>query len=230
MTEAMNIAIPDIIFLELKTSGIYLKADSIDSTQQPWAPYIAAMQCTNDGRIVNHFSAYIKDDGRRVKVSATMEHGIDHKLTSRIGIPESRALGMLGDFLKIGPFDTHQRIVTFGDMDPMVISSLFSRFAVSLGKQSHAFDKLWFSRPLTEFVDIQKPFCQQVCKLDMPPAEPGSTFAPEGYKWPTFEEAAIGVLGRDVAGKRDALSDLLTLKDMYFELRRRGLFIEREAA
>jgi hypothetical protein len=217
------IAIPNIIFIDLKTSGLYLRGESIDSTQQPWAPYIAAMQCNDTGQVINHFSAYIKPDSRLVKGGALEKHGIDHKACGRLGIPEARALGLLSDMLKVGPFESHMKIVTYGEMDKMVIASLFARFAISLNKPSSAFDRLWLTRPMTTFVDLQKPYAQQICKLP-------SDADHNEYRWPRFDEACEIILGRTPGDRRDSLEDLLLLKEMYFNLDRRGFFPEVQAA
>jgi hypothetical protein len=112
------------------------------------------------------------------------------------------------------------KIVTYGDMDVMVIASLFARFAVSQNKSQDSYDKLWMLRPKTTFIDLQKPYAQQVCKLeseipDMP-----------DFRWPKFDEAIKGVLGRDPGVLRDSLSDVIAMKDMYFDFKRRGFFVE----
>ncbi|WPE19858.1 hypothetical protein [Shinella zoogloeoides] len=224
MSDVAPVAIPNILFLDLHTSGLYLRNESIDSSQQPWAPYMAAMQCNDAGQVINHFSAYMKPDGRMVKGGALEKHGIDHKACGRLGIPESRALGILSDMLKVGPFESHMKIVTYGDMDRMVVASLFARFAISLNKPSSTFDRLWLSRPLTTFVDLQKPYAQQICKL------PSEVETSTEYRWPRFEEACEVILGRRPGEHRDSLEDLLLLKDMYFALQRRGFFPEVHAA
>ncbi|NEI71060.1 hypothetical protein GR212_15885 [Rhizobium lusitanum] len=221
---AAPIAIPNILFLDLQTSGLYLRNESIDSNQQPWAPYIAAMQCNGGGQVINHFAAFIKPDGRMVKGGALEKHGIDHKLCGRVGIPESRALGILSDMLKVGPFESEMKVVTYGDMDKMVVASLFARFAVSLSKPSSAFDRLWLTRPMTTFIDLQKPYAQQICKLESEVSD-----ATE-YRWPRFGEAVEGILGRQPNEHRDSLQDILLLKEMYFDLARRGFFPEVNAA
>jgi hypothetical protein len=219
MNDITPVAIPNIIFLDMKTSGLYLRNEPFDSPQQPWAPYIAALQCNDAATVINQFACYIKPDGRMIKGGALAKHGIDHKVASRLGVPEARVLGMLGDMLKVGPFESHMKIVTYGDMDNMVLASLFSRFAVSVNKPSTAYDKLWLRRPLTEFIDLQKPFAQLVCKL---PSEV------EGgdYRWPTFNEAASIVLDRQLSESPDSFTDLVTIKDMYFAFAKRGFFSE----
>ncbi len=224
MTDPAPIAIPNILFVDVQTSGLYMRGESIDSNQQPWAPYISAMQCNGSGQVINYFAAFIKPEGRMVKGGALDKHGIDHKTCSRVGIPESRALGILSDMLKVGPFESQMKVVTYGDMDKMVLASLFARFAISLSKPSSAFDKLWLTRPFTTFVDIQKPYAQQICKLQ------SEVETSTDYRWPRFEEACETILGRAPTDRRDSLQDMLLLKDMYFELDRRGFFPEVQAA
>lgn len=223
MNEIAPVAVPNILILDMKTSGLYLRNESIDSPQQPWAPYIAALQCNDSGKVMNHFACYIQPAGRMVKGGALEKHGIDHKTAGRLGVPESRVLGMLGDMLKVGPFESLMKIVTFGDMDTMVVASLFARFAVSLKKETSAYDKLWLRRPLTEFIDLQKPFAQQVCRLPRE-IEGGD------YRWPTFDEAAKAILDREPTPERDSLEDILMIKDMYFEFARRGFFSQGAAS
>src|SRR3546814_10937730 len=92
-------------------------------------------------------------------------HGIDHKACGRLGIPEARALGLLSDMLKVGPFESHMKMVTYGDMDRMVIASLFARFAISLNKHASAFDRLWLTRAMTNFTELQKPIAPDSCNL-----------------------------------------------------------------
>lgn len=208
---------PSILIVDLKTSGLYMRSEPMASKQQPWAPQISVLQCDPSGRVVNMFSAYIKSEGRAVRNGALEKHGIDHRMTARIGIPESRALGVIGDMLKVAPFEEAMRVVTYGDMDKMVIASLFARFAASIDKPSNAFDKLWFSRPITEFVDLQKPYAQRLCQIP-------SSDENGDLKWPTFEEACLKAIGRTAVRENDCLEDLLLLKDLYFNFQERGYF------
>ena len=208
---------PNILILDLKTSGIYRKDEPLTSDQQPWAPYIAALQCDPTGRVVNMFATFVKAEGRAVKHGALDIHGIDHKVADRIGIPQSRALGMLSDMLKVGPFDDSMKVVTFGDMDKMVVASLLARFAEKTGKPNNAYSRLWLERPMTTFIDLQKPFAQRLCKL-IREGDDGD------YRWPTFVEACTTALGRAPADNLNSLEDLMFLKDLYFNFAERGYF------
>lgn len=214
---------PSILFIDLKTSGLYLRNEPLSSSQQPWAPYIATLQCDASGRVVNQFATYIKADGRAVKNGALEKHGIDHKATNRVGIPESRALGILSDMLKLSPFDEPMRVVTYGDMDKMVIASLFARFALSINRPADSFSRLWMDRPMTTFVNLQTPYAQRLCRIP-PDVEDGD------FKWPTFVEACQFALGRSATHENDSLEDMLLLKDLYFNFAGRGYFAAQEVA
>lgn len=211
-------AAPEILILDLQTSGLYLKTMSLDSDQQPWAPYMAALQCDRDGRVVNHFATYIKADGRQVKNGAIEKHNIDAAMCNRIGLPQNRALGFLIDMLKVSPFDTALKVVTYGDMDRMVIASMLARFAISIGRPSNTYDQVWLSRKPMQFIDLQKPYAQHACAIQTDDGD-------GGFKWPTFAEATQKFLGREP--NRDGLHDILLMKDLYFEFVKQG-FIERE--
>lgn len=214
-------AAPSVVFLDMETSGLYRRDLSIDDPAQPWAVSIAAAACTNDGMIVNHFSFLIKADGRTIKENAQKVHGISARVSSQFGIPEPRALGALTDMLKTAPMDLALRVVTFGDFDGKVLSSLFARFALSQNKPSNAFDRLWLRRPYIEFVNLQHPFCQQACKL------PSELEGSGDFKWPSLDEACeimLGMAPRE--GLHDAWEDTLRLKTLYFECVKRGYFAE----
>ncbi|AMX93752.1 MULTISPECIES: hypothetical protein [Mesorhizobium] len=226
MTEPRNLSAPEILFLKLETSGLYRKDISIDDSAQPWCPEIAAALCNRSGLITNHFAHMVKSDGRTIKENAEKVHGISARASSQVGIPEPRVLGALSDMLKTAPLDSHIKVVTFGDMDRMVVASLFARFALASGKKSDAYDRLWLNRPLIEFIDLQKPYAQQLCKL---PSEFEGGLG--DFKWPSLDEAGSIILGQPAhEGLRDAWSDLVTMKALYFRFAEMGLFEQDVAA
>jgi hypothetical protein len=214
---------PSLLFLDIKTSGLYRTTEPLTSDQQPWAPYIAALQCDSTGRVVNHFATFVKAEGRSVKNGALEIHGIDHKAADRVGVPQPRALGLLTDMLKVGPIADTMKVITFGDMDKMVIASLLARFAEKAGKPVDSYSRLWMARPHTTFIDLQKPWAQRLCRLPSPDGE-------GDFRWPTFEEACTFALGRSAKNALDGLEDLLLLKDLYFNFAGRGYFPDTEAA
>lgn len=221
MVEPRKLTAPNILLIDLEASSLYQARLSIDDPQQPWAVSCAAALCTPAGEMVNHFSLVIKAEGRTIKEPALAVHGITARAAAQIGVPESRMLGLLSDMLKTAPLDSYIRVVSFSDFDSKVLSSLFARFAVSQGKPSNAYDRLWMSRPLVEFIDLQKPWCQQACKL------PSEVEFSSDYRWPSLDDAREIILGRPRReGFHDAFDDLLTLKDLFFHFVMQGHFKE----
>ena len=211
----MDYSAPTLLFIDLETSGFYRKDLDIDDPGQPWAVSCAAALCNDAGTMTNFMSHIIRSEGRMIKENAMAVHGISDRVAQRIGVPESRVLGMLSDMLKTAP---HMRVISYGDFDPMVISSLFSRFAVASNKPSSTYDRLWMTRPSTEFINLMTPFCQEICRLP-------SEFENGEYKWPSLDESAGAILGRPPRdGTHDAWQDMLLMRDIYFELAKRGLF------
>lgn len=218
MTEARQLSAPTVLLIDCETSGLYLDRLSIDDNQQPWCPSLAAALCTADGQMVQFCNFLIKAEGRSIKEGALKVHGITARAASQLGIPESRALGVLSDLLKTAPMDSYVRIVTFGDLDFRVIASLFARFAVSQNKPSNSYDRLWLSRPLVERIDLQKPWCQQVCKIE-------SDFDSGEFRWPSLDDARETILGWPRrTGLHDAWADMLALKSLYFHFAEKGCF------
>lgn len=215
---------PAVMLIDLETSGLWKERLPFDDPQQPWAVSIAMAILEPDGSMRRHFSTLIKPDGRTIHPEAEKIHGISTRKASQDGTPEARVLGLLSDHLKTMPMDSWFRVVSYGDFDPKTISSLFARFAISQGKPSNTYDRLWRHRPLVEFVNLMDPFCTQLCKIPSEQIE-GS------YKWPSLDESAEIILGREPRGQRhDAWQDMLILRDLYLNLRDRGMFKEGVAA
>lgn len=217
---------PSVMFLDIETSGLWKESLSLEDNQQPWACSIAASLCTNDGDFVNFCKFLIKPENRTIQPKAQDIHGISPRSAAQFGIPESRALGVLTDFLKTMPMDSWIRVVSYGEFDKRVISSLLRRFALSQNppKPATAYDRLWKDRPLVEFIDLMSPFAQQICKIP-------SGFDDGSYKWPSLDEAAQIILGREPRGQRhDAWQDMLILRDLYIRIREMGMFKEGVAA
>jgi hypothetical protein len=215
---------PNILLIDAETSGLWKKALSYDDPQQPWIVSCAFALCTHDGEFINHGKFLIKPEGRTIQSGAENVHGITAREASQFGIPEARFLGVMGDLLKTMPMESYIRVISFGEFDSKVLGSLFARFAISQNKPSSAFDRLWLRRPYVEFIDLMTPWCQQLCKLP-------STFDGGDYKWPSLDEAASIILGREPReGSHDSWQDMLILRDLYLRLRELGHFAEPAAA
>lgn len=208
--------IPDLLFLDVETSGLYREDLSIDDPGQPWALQVAAALCNRAGVMTNFFCHLIAADGRRSKENALKIHGISPRMAAQLGVPEQRVFGVLIDMLKTGSVETAVSVITWSNFDPRVIASLLGRFAISLGKPSSTFDKMWLNRPLVQWIDLMAPYAQMACKL---------TGEYQDYKYPTLDEAMEIILGRPRReGEHDAWTDLMITKDIFFKLMERGHF------
>lgn len=203
------------LVVDCETSGLWRKDLQIGDVGQPWIVRMAAAHFGNAGELINAFDLTIRPNGRRIKEGAEKVHGISAIEAERVGISESFMLLTLADMAgKVG------RVVTFGDFDPIVVESQLVQLEQRTGKQ-----KYWcrWRRPGLEFVNIQHPACQQVCKL--PPAFEGGDFA-----WPSLDvacEVILGIPPRE--GHHQPWDDLRRTNELYRELLRRGHF-EGEAA
>ncbi len=221
---ARDLTMPNLLFLKLHTSGLYNFTLALEDTGQPFAIQVSAAVCNVAGSTLNIFSHIVKSASRMPKTEAMAIHGISAKAADQVGLPERRVMGILTEMLRTLP-RRNMKVITFGDMDNMIVASLLSRFAVETGVSAKSYDDLWFTRPQTQFIDIQKPLCQQLCKLKHP-----FDSAVDEFKWPTLGEASEILLGRTLGeGRRDGLVDILAIRDLYFELKRRG-YVEREEA
>lgn len=217
-----DLSVPTLLFIDVESSGLIREDLPLADAAQPWPMQVSAMLCNEAGSIANFFSHVVKAEGRTAKENAVKVHGISAWATTQIGVPEPRVLGVLGDMLKTVPM-TAMKVISFSDFDRRIISSAFARFGESQGRPG-GFARLWEHRIGTEFIDIQKPWCAQVCKLP-------STIEGGDYRWPSLDEAAQTILGRPPReGFHDAFGDMLLLKDLYFALKGRGFFARNEVA
>lgn len=215
-----DLSVPKLLFLDLETSGLYREDLPLTDEAQPWCCSVAAMLCNEAGVTTNVFMHTVKPEGRKSKPKALAAHGLSDWALAQVGIPEPRVLGALSDMLRTTPPDA-MRVVSYGDMDPMVITSLFARFAVKQNKDPALYSRLWASRRRTEFVNLMDPYATQACRIE----------SERGYKWPTLHEATEIVLGRKPQeGYRDALEDVGMIRDLYFAFAGQGLIEPMEVA
>lgn len=211
---------PSLLFIDCETSALWRDKLSMDDPQQPWCVSIAFALCDEEGQFQNFGRYLIKPEGRTIQRGAEDVHGITVREASQFGVPEPRILGLLGDLLKTMPMDSWIKCISYGEFDKRVIASLFARFAISQGKQSSAYDRLWLRRPLVEFIDLMTPYAEQLCRIP-------SEHVEGTYKWPSLDEAAQIILGREPRqGRHDAWQDVLILRDLYLHCRSQGMFRE----
>lgn len=217
---------PALLFLDCETSGLWRDSLAMSDPQQPWCISLAFALCDSDGEMQNFGRYLVKPEGRTIQPGAERVHGVSPRMASQLGIPEARVLGTLCDLLKTMPFETYIEVISYGDLDRRIIGSLLQRFALSQNppKPAHTYDKLWLTRHLVEFRNLMNPWCTNACRIP-------SKEVPGSLKWPSLDEAAQIILGREPRGpKHDAWQDMLLLRDLYMELARRGYFNEGVAA
>lgn len=220
MAEKRDLTVPELLFLNCQSSGLIREDLPLDDVGQPWPMQVSAVLCNSTGSITNLFSHLVKAEGRTAKDAAVAIHGISPWASTQVGVPEPRVLGVLGDMLKtVSAYG--MKVVTFSSFDQRVISSAFARFAASQGKPG-AYARLWEARTGVEFITLQAPWLTQVCKLP-------SEFEGGEYRWPSMNEAAMAVLGhpaRPDEEVRDSFREVMTLKDLFFALKAKGMFAE----
>lgn len=203
------------LVIDCATSGLWRKDLDIGAGSQPWVVRMAAAHFSTAGDLINAIDLTIRPNGRRIKEAAQAEHGISAIGAERVGVSENLMLLTLADMAgKVG------RIVTFGDFDPLIVESLLAQFEERTNKRGY-----WnrWRRPGLEFIDIQKPACQQICKL--PSNIEGGDFA-----WPSLDAACEAILQEPPrVGHHQPWDDLRRTNELYRELLRRGHF-EGEAA
>lgn len=210
--------VPTVLILDGETSGLWRENLHLDDPQQPWFVSIAFALCDSDCELQNFGRYLIKPDGRTIQQKAERVHGLTVGDAARFGVPEARVLGLLADLLKTMPMDSWIRLVTYGDFDRRVVSSLFARFAIAQNKPANTYDRLWAHRPLVEHINLMTPYCQQLCQIP-------SGFDTGEYKWPSLDEAAEILLGRKrESDKHDPWEDVMILRDLYRHCNELGMF------
>lgn len=205
------------LVLDCKTSGLWRKDldPQMGNPAQPWIVRLAAGHFDTAGSLINAFDLTIKPKGRKIKEGAESVHGISAGEAEKVGLSENFVLLTLADM--VGKVS---RVVTFGDFDPQVVENQLLLFEERTGRREY-----WqrWRRPGLEFLNIQRPACQQVCKLP-------STVEDGGYAWPSLDvacETILGTLPRQ--SFHHPWEDLSRVDALYRELLRLGHF-EAEAA
>lgn len=217
MSEARNLGLAKTIIFKVHTTGLYRETLAQWDEAQPFCVELAHMLIDEDGNCGNINSNIIKTDNRIAQKDAQAIHGITMQMGAQMGVPESRALGLLADALKTLPY-RHMRVVSYHEFDHRIISSSLSRLGRSMTPQRD-FSNLWETRPQTEFIFLQEPWATLLCKL---PDEGG------GYRRPSLLEAERIILGRDrnailAIGVPLALVDVLAIKDLWLRFQADGL-------
>lgn len=224
MAEARPLKVPSILIMKCHTTALFRDDLTIYDPGQPFALEIATMLIDEEGRSGNINSNLIRVDDRVTQEGALAVHGLTKQITAKMGVPESRVLGLLSDLLKTLPY-RHMKVVAFHEFDHKVISSLFARLGDQMTPKKD-FSNLWMARPQTEFLFLQDPWARLECKIPDPDG---------GYRKPSLQEAERIILGRDRTDGifKDlpmALLDVLAIRDLYLHLNAKGLFHTTDVA
>lgn len=223
MAETRQLKVPSVLIAKVHSSGLYRDDLTIFDEGQPFALEIATMLIDEEGRSGNINSNLIRVDDRVTQEGALAVHGLTKQMTSKMGVPGPRIIGLLSDLLKVLPY-RHMKVVGFTEFDHKIISSLFARLGDQMNPKKD-FSNLWMARPQTEFVFLQDPWARLECKIIDPEG---------GYRKPSLQEAERIVLGRDrnegiFKDLPMALLDVLCIRDLYLKFASEGL-LHQEAA
>lgn len=173
-----------------------------DDPSQPWICAIAAQLRNDKGDLLDFFSTRIQSNSRPIRKEALAVHGISEAEAGRYGVSEAAALGMLIGFAAQAT-------------DVVCHNAAFERgmVAATLYRMNKATD-VWL-RPRLRFhctMLAAAPICRLPGKL-----ENGV------HKWPTLDEAAAVLLGRQPReGHHRAWGDADLTWDVFEALRSRG--------
>ncbi|MHB1086753.1 MAG: hypothetical protein ACYCZ0_03330, partial [Minisyncoccota bacterium] len=90
MAETRDLSVPNLLFIDVESSGLIREDLPLNDASQPWPMAVAAMLCNESGATTNHFFHVIKAEGRTAKENAVKVHGISAWVTAQIGVPEAR--------------------------------------------------------------------------------------------------------------------------------------------
>ncbi len=204
-----------LLFLDLVTSGLLREDLPLGSSSQPWALKIAAELSDAQGNRVSAIDMLIKAEGRTIKPQAKQLHGLEERRCEQYGVKQNAVLATLTDLA-----GKASRVVTYGDFDKRVVTSLLINLETQTNKARGTFTSRW-ERTGLEFLNIQDPVCTRECAL---PHE-GKDENEDKLRWPSLEEACDLILKEPTTvNKADAWSGLSATKSLFFELLNRGHF------
>ncbi|MGH0003139.1 hypothetical protein ACQU0X_23975 [Pseudovibrio ascidiaceicola] len=204
-----------LLFLDLVTSGLLREDLPLGSSSQPWALKIAAELSDMEGNRVSAIDMLIKAEGRTVKPMAKKVHGVDERRCEQYGVKQNAVLATLTDLA-----GKALRVVTYGDFDKRVITSLLINLESQTNTKKGAFVSRW-DRAGLEFLNIQDPVCTRECSI----LKEGDGLDEDQLRWPSLEESCDHLLTTSYEiDKADAWSGLNATKSLFFELLNRGHF------
>jgi len=157
---------------------------------------IAMLLCDEDGKHMSEFSTLIKPDGWTISEGAQKVHGISMETCEAYGIPMKTALKTVHEMMR------QSKLLIFHN----------AAFDWSLFEIEYAYAGVEPPR-------IER-FCTMLASMNICNL-PGQYGKP---KWPKLAEALPIMCGRELGdGAHDAMIDTKGCKDLFFELKRRGM-------
>lgn len=186
-----------LLFFDTETSGMIDRQLPLADPSQPHIVQLAAILTDDSGTELARMNRLIRPEGWDIHPGAQSVHGI--------GLEKALAEG-----------ESLRAVISqFGvlwDAADIVIGHNIE-FDLKMHWRELAY--LGLSQPTkTHFCTMFKSI--NVCKFP-------NTKGWNGYKWPKLTEAYNFFFGKDFDGAHDALADVLACKEVYFELKRRGL-------
>lgn len=197
------------LILDTETSGLPDWNLFYDDITQPWVVQLVAL-LGDEAQIYASLNLVIRSDGREITPEAALIHGYT----------PGRC-----DFLGINEWPASQIIAELADRASLVVS------------HNVDFDRFCIAGMLSRHYAIEKPerflarshFCTMKGSTDLCQL-PGK----HGYKWPKLEELYRHLFGEAApirAGTlHDAYADATAVRRCFYELRRRGLVNQGDAA
>lgn len=187
------------LFLDTETTGFPNLNLSPRDPAQGRVCQIALILANETGRNIAEFTSLISPDGWAIQSGAQGVHGITDDLCEKYGVKSRTA------------FQLFQRLAD--KVDIVVAHNL--DFDLKMLKMEAAAHDLAMPTFKEQYCTMKE--ATPLCKL---PKARGA-----GYKWPKLSEALPLLCGRELGDDaHDAMADTRGCKDLFFELRSRGLF------
>ena len=187
------------LFLDTETTGFPNLNLSPRDPKQGRVCQIAFILADENNRNIAEFSSLVAPDGWKIQIGAQNVHGLSDDLCEKYGVKSRTA------------FQLFQRLAD--KVDIVVAHNLdFDMKMLEVEAAAHSLEM-----PVFKERHCTMKAATPLCKL---PKARGS-----GYKWPKLSEALPMLCGRELGDDaHDAMVDTRGCKDLFFELRNRGLF------
>jgi len=185
-----------VLFFDTETTGFVRKTLPYNDPKQARVCQLAAMLCDDTGAELNRMNVIIKPAGWYIPDIVANIHGITTERAEREGIPVKEALTKFSEMSNVATIYVAHNFRFDNDM-----------------MNIEAFNEPSFVwRPTIEYCTMLT--ATPVCQI---PATRGS-----GYKWPKLQEIYGHLFGEAFDNAHDAFADMIAMKRVYFELKKRG--------